>query len=38
MAGLFDHMGPTAYHASSEFHPSSSLLPTKTHKNHLFDV
>ena len=25
MAGLFDHIGPTAHHAPSEFHPSSSL-------------
>ena len=25
MAGLFDHIGPTAHHASSEFHPSSYL-------------
>ena len=38
MAGLFDHIGSTAHHESSEFHPSSSLLPTKTHKNHLLDV
>ena len=25
MAGLFDHIDPTAHHAPSEFHPSSSL-------------
>ena len=25
MAGLFDHIGPTAHHVPSEFHPSSSL-------------
>ena len=25
MAGLFDHIGPTAHHAPSEFQPSSSL-------------
>ena len=25
MAGLFDHIGPTAHHAPSEFHPNSSL-------------
>ena len=25
MAGLFDHIGPTAHHAPSEFHPMSSL-------------
>ena len=25
MAGLFDHIGRTAHHAPSEFHPSSSL-------------
>ena len=25
MAGLFDRIGPTAHHAPSEFHPSSSL-------------
>ena len=34
MAGLFNHIGPTAQHAPSEFHPSLfPLLPTKTHKN-----
>ena len=35
MAGLFDHIGPTAHHAPPEFIP---LLPTKTQKNRLLDV
>ena len=38
MAGLFDHIGPTAHHAPSVPPECIPLLPTKTHKKHLLDV